>query len=79
MKNEMKSSISKLRSLREDLCKKQSSWKQAFEIKDQIVMELNLLKEFTDSTSSTKEQISEKIDCLLILLDPARENGEEDE
>ena len=36
MQDEMKSSISKLRSLRDDLCRKQSKWKEAFNIKDEI-------------------------------------------
>ena len=74
---ESKSSITRLRSLREELCKKQKIWKDAFDIKDQLVSELKNLKELADSPDSTKECLSKKIDNLLILLDPARENGEE--
>ena len=72
MQDEMKSSISKLRSLRDDLCKKQSKWKEAFNIKDEIVIQLNSLKTLADSPDSTKECISKKIDSLLVLLDPNR-------
>jgi len=77
MKNDVKSSISKLRSLREELCKKQSKWDEAFKVKDEIVAELKNLKDFTDKPSSTKQCISGKIDNLLILLDPDRENEKE--
>lgn len=77
----MKSSISKLRSLRDDLCRKQSKWKEAFNIKDEIVVQLNSLKTLADSPDSTKECISRKIDSLLVLLDPNRadENGDKNE
>ena len=81
MKCDTKSSISKLRSLREELCKKQTRWEEAFNVKDALVSELKLLKELADCQESTKQCISNKIDSLLLLLDPARENeqGGEDE
>ena len=77
MQDEAKSSITRLRSLREELCKKQKVWKEAFHVKDMLVTELKSLKELAASPDSTKESLSSKIDDLLILLDPARENGEE--
>ena len=42
MKCDTKTSISKLRSLREELCKKQVKWKEAFQVKDELVEELKL-------------------------------------
>jgi len=81
MKCDTKSSISKLRSLREELCKKQNRWEEAFHIKDAVVEELQSLKELADCPESTKQCISSGIDNLLMLLDPNREDesGEEDE
>jgi|10_taG_2_1085330.scaffolds.fasta_scaffold02690_8 hypothetical protein len=74
MNCETKSSIEKLRKLRDELCKNQKKWDEAFKIKDEIVTELKNLKDFTESPKSTKKCISGKIDNLLILLDPDREN-----
>ena len=81
MNDDMKSSISKLRSLREELCNKQSKWKEAFHVKDEIVEQLKALKMIADAPDSTKQCVSNKIDSLLILLDPERESeqGEKNE
>ena len=73
-----KSSISRLRKLREDLCKKQSDWKKAFKIKDAIVEELKNLKTIAEDSTSDKKEIVAKIDSLLILIDPERELESED-
>ena len=70
---ETKSSIAKLRKLREELCGKQNQWKNAFAIKDAIVSELKVLKEYACDPDSSREAIVKKIDCLLVLIDPDRE------
>ncbi len=70
---ETKSSITKLRELRDELCNKQSQWKKAFAIKDAVVSELKVLKDYASDPGSSKEDIVEKIDSLLILIDPDRE------
>ena len=77
MKCETKSSIQKLRDLRDELCKSQKKWDEAFKIKDEIVVELKKLKDLADSPSTTKKNISNKIDNLLVLLDPDRNSEKE--
>ncbi|HIL27361.1 MAG TPA: hypothetical protein EYG21_08285 [Nitrospinaceae bacterium] len=71
---ETKSSIAKLRALRDELCGKRDQWKNAFAVKDAVVTELKVLKEYASDSSSSREAIVKKIDCLLVLIDPARED-----
>ena len=68
-----KESITKLRKLREALCAEQSEWKKAFAVKDTIVCELKALKESALDPNTGKDDILEKIDSLLILIDPDRQ------
>lgn len=68
-----KDSIIKLRKLRESLCEKQNEWKSAFAIKDMVVCELKSIKESALNPDVSREDILEKIDSLLILIDPDRQ------
>lgn len=68
-----KESITKLRKLRETLCEKQSEWKKAFAVKDTIVNELKALKESALDPDVGRDDILAKIDSLLILIDPDRQ------
>ena len=68
-----KESITRLRKLRESLCEKQSEWKKAFAVKDTIVTELKAIKESALDPNVDRDDILEKIDSLLILIDPERQ------
>ena len=68
-----KESITKLRKLREALCEKQSEWKKAFAVKDIIVNELKDLKESALDSDVGRDDLLAKIDSLLILIDPDRQ------
>ena len=74
-----KESITKLRKLREDLCEKQSEWKKAFAVKDIIVNELKAIKESALDPDVGREDLLERIDSLLILIDPDRQQELEDQ
>ena len=74
-----KESITKLRQLRDNLCKKQSEWKKAFAVKDTIVSELNAIKQSALDPDVSRGQLLEKIDTLLILIDPERQKELEDQ
>jgi hypothetical protein len=67
-----KSSIDKLRELRDYLCKKQSNWEHVFKVKDAIVDQLRQLKSFANDPKSKKEDIVQKIDSILTLIDSDR-------
>ena len=69
---ETKKTIVKLRKLRDELCKKQIQWKNAFAIKDAIVIELKVLKLLIVDTEVSRDEIGKKVDSLLILIDPDR-------
>ena len=74
-----KESITKLRKLREALCEKQTEWKRAFAVKDTIVSELKSLKESALDPDVGRDDILQKIDSLLILIDPDRQQELEDQ
>ena len=67
--------LGKLREMRESLCKKEQTWKEAFAMRDWIVDQLNILQEMTTQDQSTKEDIKNRLDDLLCALDP----GDKDE
>lgn len=73
MDNSTKSSITRLRELRASLCEKQTDWKKAFAIKDTIVNELKEIQQVALDPATKREEILKKIDCLLILIDPERQ------
>ena len=70
---ETKTSIQKLRKLRDELCNKQSQWKKAFAVKDAVVNELKVLKTFASDPEVSRSDIVDKIDSLLVLIDPDRQ------
>ena len=71
---ETKDSIQKLRKLREELCNKQKQWKSAFAIKDAVVEELKVLKTCASDPEVSRDDLVNKIDSLLVLVDPDRQS-----
>tara|TARA_B100000287_G_C20278495_1_gene641035 strand:+ start:434 stop:664 length:231 start_codon:yes stop_codon:yes gene_type:complete len=69
------SRLSKLREMRETLCKKEKTWKEAFAMRDWIVEQLSILHEMTTQDDVTKSDIKDRLDDLLCALDP----GDKDE
>ena len=67
--------LSKLRVMRESLCKKEKTWKEAFAMRDWIVDQLTILQEMIAKDQTTKEDIKDRLDDLLCALDP----GDKDE
>ena len=67
--------LSKLRVMRNALCKKEKTWEEAFAMRDWIVEQLKILQVMTSDDQTLKKDIKERIDDLLCVLDP----GEKDE
>ena len=67
--------LSKLRVMRESLCEKEKTWKEAFAMRDWIVDQLNILHSMTTQDQVTKEDVKSRLEDLLCALDP----GEKDE
>lgn len=62
--------FAKLRSLRENLCKKEETWQKAFDLKDWLSDQLvDLLKLVRDQNAS-REDIEDRIEDILCVIDP---------
>ena len=68
--------ISKLRSMREELCKKESNWKRAFDIKDWINDQLNELLRMSRDESVGKKDIEDRLEDILCVLEPEDKDNE---
>ena len=68
--------ISKLRSMREELCKKESNWKRAFDIKDWINEQLNELLRMSRDESVEKKDIEDRLEDILCVLEPEDKDNE---
>ena len=68
--------ISKLRSMREELCKKESNWKRAFDIKDWINEQLNELLRMSRDESVEKKDIEDRLEDILCVLEPEDKDDE---
>ena len=67
--------LGKLREMRESLCKKEKTWKEAFAMRDWIVDQLKILHTITEKDQTSKEDIKNRLEDLLCALDP----GDKDE
>lgn len=67
--------LSRLRDMRNSLCKKEKTWQEAFAMRDWIVEQLKILQTMTSDDQTLKKDIKERVDDLLCVLDP----GEKDE
>ena len=68
--------ISKLRSMREELCKKESNWKRAFDIKDWINDQLNELLRMSRDEKVDKKDIEDRLEDILCVLEPEDKDNE---
>ena len=66
--------LNKLRQMREHLCQKEKNWKEAFAARDWIVEQLNILKTMSDEPEYSKEDIKNRIDDILCVIDPGEDN-----
>ncbi len=62
---EVSESILRLRSLREKLCKSDSKWKKAFEVRDYVVSGLKTLQVKLDDEHTPKEECALELRKLL--------------
>ena len=68
--------ISKLRSMREELCKKEHNWRRAFDIKDWINDQLNELLRMSRDEKVDKKDIENRIEYILCVLEPEDKDNE---
>ena len=68
--------LQKLRDLRTRLCDKESNWKEAFQARDWIVDQIKTLHTMTECDATNKEDIKNRIEDLLCVLDPDKDGDE---
>ena len=71
--------FAKLRSLRDNLCKKEENWQKAFDIKDWMADQLvDLLKMIRDQNVS-RDNIEDRVEDILCVIDPDNKEIDDDE
>tara|TARA_B100000683_G_C12342632_1_gene495391 strand:- start:164 stop:403 length:240 start_codon:yes stop_codon:yes gene_type:complete len=71
--------FAKLRSLRNNLCKKEENWQKAFDIKDWMADQMvDLLKMIRDQNVS-RDDIEDRVEDILCVLDPDNKEIDDDE
>ena len=79
MSNDIAARFAKLRSLRDSLCKKEENWQKAFDIKDWMACQLvDLLKMIRDNNKS-RDDIEDRVEDILCVLDPENKEIDNDE
>ena len=74
---DLSSRLQSLRDLREKLCQKEKNWQEAFKARDWIVNEINFLRNMCEDDTFNKDDLKNRIDDILCVLDPS--DGEEDD
>ena len=73
---ELQKRFNGLYKLREKLCEKEKNWDEAFKARDWILTQLRELKTLTKDESKTKDDISNRIDDIVCVLEPEEEDDE---
>ena len=74
----MSARLAKLREVREKLCSKEHNWEEAFKAKDWITDQLKDLLRIAKDNQQTREDIVDRIEDILCVLEPDdKENDNE--
>ena len=74
MMNNMSDRCTKLRELRDELCKKNSKWSEVFTLRDWLIDNIKDLVKKAESDIVTKQDVINKLEDLICVVEP-----EEDE
>jgi hypothetical protein len=69
--------FAKLRAMRAKLCKQETNWSEAFEARDWLVEQLRWLHSLGLQAETSKEDVLERVQDILCVLDP--DQGDDDE
>ena len=69
--------LEKLRSLRDNLCQKSETWSEAFETRDWIVEKIRDVIEQGKNDKITKEDIINKLEDFICVIEPEIDEEEE--
>ena len=79
MSNDIAARFAKLRSLRDNLCKKEENWQKAFDIKDWMADQMVELLKMIRDQSVSREDIENRAEDILCVLDPNNKEIDNDE
>ena len=65
--------LTKLRSLRDNLCQKSETWSEAFETRDWIVENIKDVIQQGKNDKVTKEDIINKLEDFICVIEPEEE------
>ena len=76
MISNMSDRFTKLKELRDELCKKNSKWSEAFILRDWLVDNLKDLVEQAESDIVTKQDMINKLEDLICVVEPEEEEDD---
>ena len=62
--------------MRDDLCKKEKVWQEAFAARDWVSSQIKILHTMCHESETTVECIKERIEDILCVLDPNKDGSE---
>lgn len=68
--------LAKLRSLRENLCQKSTTWNEAFEARDWVVKNIKDVIKQGKSDKLTKQDVINKLEDFICAIEPEIEEEE---
>ena len=71
--------FAKLRSIRDSLCKKEENWQNAFDIKDWMAEQMNDLLSMIRDQNISRDDIEDRVEDVLCVLDPDNKEVDDDE
>ena len=71
--------LAKLRSLRDNLCQKSATWNEAFQARDWVIKSLKDVITEGKNKDMTKEDIINKLEDFICVIEPDEECNEDDE
>jgi len=71
--------FAKLRSLRDNLCKKEENWQKAFDIKDWMADQLVDLLNMIRDQNVSRDDIEDRVEDILCVIDPDNKEIDDDE
>ena len=76
MINNISDRFTKLRELREELCKKNNSWDEVFSLRDWLIQNLKDLVKQAESDIITKQDVINMLEDLICVVEPEEEEDE---
>ena len=71
--------FAKIREMRDSLCKQEKTWREAFAARDWMVSQVEILQQMCSNPNVSKDEIKERIEDIMCVLNPDENSGACDE